>query len=178
MGACSGGGSEAGSPPRPAALLHAAPRLGSRPAHPPARPPRRCARPPQDGINAQWQAWYLSNARYPLKSATLNGTPLHREQFGVSVSGGGAGPGTWARAAVAAGSLPASSRLPPWHPMTQPCHSPRPPSTPRAQFWIHAAPLAAGPATLELEAENGARLTASVASPLSPSQVPNFDIAA
>ena len=47
---------------------------------PPTSPPPR---PLQDGINAQWQAFYFSNAKYPLKSIKLNGTPLQRNEFQV-----------------------------------------------------------------------------------------------
>jgi hypothetical protein len=34
----------------------------------------------QDGINAYWQAFYFSNAKYPLQNITLNGTPLQRNE--------------------------------------------------------------------------------------------------
>ncbi|PRW44946.1 Expansin 1 [Chlorella sorokiniana] len=36
---------------------------------------------PKDGINPQWQAFYFSNAKYPLKSIKLNGVPLQRNEF-------------------------------------------------------------------------------------------------
>ena len=48
----------------------------------------------QDGINAQWQAFYFSNAKYPLKSVTINGKPLQRNEF--QVDGGGCWLGAWA----------------------------------------------------------------------------------
>ena len=34
-------------------------------------------------VDAQWQAFYFSNAKYPLKSIKLNGTPLQRNEFQV-----------------------------------------------------------------------------------------------
>jgi hypothetical protein len=37
----------------------------------------------QDGINAYWQAFFFSNAKYPLQNITLNGTPLQRNEFQV-----------------------------------------------------------------------------------------------
>ncbi|PSC67798.1 Expansin 1 [Micractinium conductrix] len=36
---------------------------------------------PKDGINAQWQAFYFANFRYPLNKVLLNGKELQREQF-------------------------------------------------------------------------------------------------
>jgi hypothetical protein len=41
---------------------------------------------PQDGINAQWQAFYFSNAKYPLKSVSLNGKELERNEFQVRLA--------------------------------------------------------------------------------------------
>jgi hypothetical protein len=36
---------------------------------------------PKDGINANWQAFFFSNFKYPLESVTLNGQPLQRDQY-------------------------------------------------------------------------------------------------
>jgi len=36
---------------------------------------------PKDGINDHWQAFYLSNARYPIKEVKLEGKALDRSQF-------------------------------------------------------------------------------------------------
>eukprot|EP00887_Chlorella_sp_A99_P004320 scaffold15.g4320.t1 len=36
----------------------------------------------KDGSNAFWQAFYLSNAQFPIAAAALDGTPLQRQQFG------------------------------------------------------------------------------------------------
>lgn len=48
------------------------------------------------------------------------------------------------------------------------------PPTPCPQFWVHAAPLPSGPSTLEIEAENGAKLTTSCDNPLQEQELPNF----
>ena len=61
-----------------------------RPDHTPHPSPHQAAPHPtphtppaaQDGINAQWQAFYFSNARFPLANVTLNQTPLQRDEFG------------------------------------------------------------------------------------------------
>jgi hypothetical protein len=41
----------------------------------------------QDGINAQWQAFNFSNAKYPLANVTLNGQPLDRNEYQVGCHG-------------------------------------------------------------------------------------------
>ncbi|EFN56252.1 hypothetical protein CHLNCDRAFT_51929 [Chlorella variabilis] len=79
---------------------------------------------PKDGINAQWQAFYFSNAKYPLKSVTLNGKPLDRNEF---------------------------------------------------QFWVHAAPLADGPAEFVFEAVNGKKVKGRCDNPHKEQSLPNFD---
>ena len=43
---------------------------------------------PKDGINKFWQAFYLSNTRYPIKQVKLNGQVLSRSPFNFYINGG------------------------------------------------------------------------------------------
>ena len=139
------------------------------PTHPPTHPH---AHRPQDGINAQWQAFYFSNARFPLKTVTLNGKPLDRNEFQVGAGqregwvGRGWGEGMGGHTPTPPSRLDLPAHLPP---------PPLPP--PSLQFWVHAAPLPSGPCTIEFLAENGARLTTTLdgaAAIAGPQVLPNF----
>lgn len=66
---------------------------------------------PKDGITKFWQAFYLSNTKYPIVNATLNGTPLQRSPY---------------------------------------------------NFWIHPAMMPEGGATLQLVADNGKTVNATI----------------
>ena len=73
-----------------APLLACASAASLRCYHSPLPPPPPAL--PQDGINAQWQAFYFANFRYPLNKVLLNGKELQREQFQV-----GGRVGAWRR---------------------------------------------------------------------------------
>ncbi|KDD73685.1 hypothetical protein H632_c1928p0, partial [Helicosporidium sp. ATCC 50920] len=51
---------------------------------------------PKDGVNDHWQAFYLSNAKFPIASVALNGVPLQRSpyQFYINPASPPSGPAT------------------------------------------------------------------------------------
>lgn len=50
---------------------------------------------PKDGVNAWFHAFYLSNSKMPIKSVTLDGKLLERNQFGFFSAYGDIGAGPW-----------------------------------------------------------------------------------
>jgi hypothetical protein len=110
----------------------------------------------QDGINPYWQAFYFSNAKYPLANVTFNGQPLDRNEFQVGCVGGTAHSEDALHSS--ASSPTAASLLPSV-----------------LQFWVHSAPLPSSPVEFVFEAVNGKRVTARCDDPLKEQRLPNFD---